>query len=117
VSTGGTAAAIEKADIPVKKVEELTSFPEMVRNLAEIKLQATIHSLKQLRTSDQSHQENTPASIIPSPFFNVLLCHTEDITMSMPLTTPPLIEDLLDAAQSSLKSGMPLCFEILCFNF
>lgn len=32
VSTGGTAAAIEKAGVPVKKVEEVTSFPEMVRN-------------------------------------------------------------------------------------
>ncbi|GAQ79835.1 AICAR transformylase [Klebsormidium nitens] len=30
VSTGGTAAAIEKAGVPVKKVEEVTSFPEML---------------------------------------------------------------------------------------
>jgi phosphoribosylaminoimidazolecarboxamide formyltransferase/IMP cyclohydrolase len=30
VSTGGSAAAIEKAGIPVKRVEELTGFPEML---------------------------------------------------------------------------------------
>jgi phosphoribosylaminoimidazolecarboxamide formyltransferase / IMP cyclohydrolase len=31
VSTGGTASAIEKAGIPVTKVEEITNFPEMVK--------------------------------------------------------------------------------------
>ena len=30
VSTGGSAAALEKAGVPVKRVEELTSFPEML---------------------------------------------------------------------------------------
>lgn len=30
VSTGGTATALEKAGFPVTRVEELTSFPEMV---------------------------------------------------------------------------------------
>jgi phosphoribosylaminoimidazolecarboxamide formyltransferase / IMP cyclohydrolase len=30
VSTGGSAAAIEKAGVPVQKVEELTGFPEML---------------------------------------------------------------------------------------
>lgn len=30
VSTGGSAAAIEKAGLPVKRVEDLTGFPEML---------------------------------------------------------------------------------------
>lgn len=30
VSTGGSATAIEKAGVPVKRVEELTGFPEML---------------------------------------------------------------------------------------
>ena len=30
VSTGGSAAAIEKAGLPVTKVEQLTNFPEML---------------------------------------------------------------------------------------
>jgi phosphoribosylaminoimidazolecarboxamide formyltransferase/IMP cyclohydrolase len=30
VSTGGTATALEKAGYSVTRVEELTSFPEMV---------------------------------------------------------------------------------------
>lgn len=30
VSTGGTASALEKAGIPVTKVEQITNFPEMV---------------------------------------------------------------------------------------
>jgi len=32
VSTGGTATALEKAGFAVTRVEELTSFPEMVSN-------------------------------------------------------------------------------------
>lgn len=30
VSTGGSATAIEAAGVPVKRVEELTGFPEML---------------------------------------------------------------------------------------
>jgi AICAR transformylase/IMP cyclohydrolase PurH len=30
VSTGGSAKAIEAAGVPVKKVEDLTGFPEML---------------------------------------------------------------------------------------
>ena len=30
ISTGGSAAAIREADIPVKDVSELTEFPEMM---------------------------------------------------------------------------------------
>jgi phosphoribosylaminoimidazolecarboxamide formyltransferase/IMP cyclohydrolase len=30
VSTGGTFAALEKAGIPARKVEEITGFPEML---------------------------------------------------------------------------------------
>ena len=30
VSTGGSASAIEKAGVPVQRVEELTGFPEML---------------------------------------------------------------------------------------
>lgn len=30
VSTGGSAAAVEKAGVPVQRVEELTGFPEML---------------------------------------------------------------------------------------
>lgn len=30
ISTGGTASAIEKAGVPVKKVEDVTGFPEML---------------------------------------------------------------------------------------
>lgn len=30
ISTGGTATAIEKAGVPVKKVEDVTGFPEML---------------------------------------------------------------------------------------
>ena len=30
VSTGGSAAALEKADLPVQRVEQLTGFPEML---------------------------------------------------------------------------------------
>lgn len=33
VSTGGSAAAIEKAGLPVTKVEQLTNFPEMLDGL------------------------------------------------------------------------------------
>jgi AICAR transformylase/IMP cyclohydrolase PurH len=31
ISTGGTAVALEKVGLSVKKVEEITAFPEMVR--------------------------------------------------------------------------------------
>lgn len=30
VSTGGSAAALEKASLPVQRVEQLTGFPEML---------------------------------------------------------------------------------------
>lgn len=30
ISTGGTAATIEKMGVPVKKVEDVTGFPEML---------------------------------------------------------------------------------------
>jgi phosphoribosylaminoimidazolecarboxamide formyltransferase/IMP cyclohydrolase len=30
ISTGGTATIIEKAGVPVKKVEDVTGFPEML---------------------------------------------------------------------------------------
>lgn len=30
VSTGGSAAAVEAAGVPVRRVEELTGFPEML---------------------------------------------------------------------------------------
>ena len=34
VSTGGSAATLEKAGVPVQRVEQLTGFPEMLDGIA-----------------------------------------------------------------------------------
>ena len=34
VSTGGSAAALEKAKLPVQRVEQLTGFPEMLDGIS-----------------------------------------------------------------------------------
>lgn len=40
VSTGGSAAALEKAGVPVQRVEQLTGFPEMLDGVC----QAAVHA-------------------------------------------------------------------------
>lgn len=53
VSTGGTASALEKAGVPVTKVEELTQFPEMLDGRVKT-LHPNIHG-GILARRDQSH--------------------------------------------------------------
>ncbi|KAJ1698073.1 hypothetical protein LUZ63_006585 [Rhynchospora breviuscula] len=53
VSTGGTASALEKAGIPVTKVEQITNFPEMLDGRVKT-LHPSIHG-GILARRDQSH--------------------------------------------------------------
>ncbi|KMZ64123.1 IMP cyclohydrolase, Phosphoribosylaminoimidazolecarboxamide formyltransferase [Zostera marina] len=56
ISTGGTAAAIEKIGVPVKKVEELTQFPEMLDGRVKT-LHPAIHGGILARRDQDHHME------------------------------------------------------------
>ncbi|XP_078175486.1 AICARFT/IMPCHase bienzyme family protein [Carex rostrata] len=56
VSTGGTAAALEKAGIPVTKVEQITNFPEMLDGRVKT-LHPSIHGGILARRDHNHHME------------------------------------------------------------
>eukprot|EP00958_Prasinococcus_capsulatus_P021915 scaffold3036_cov414-Prasinococcus_capsulatus_cf.AAC.24 len=63
VSTGGTASAIEEAGLPVTRVEELTSFPEMLDGRVKT-LHPAIHGGLLAKRSVKAHMDALDAQSI-----------------------------------------------------
>ncbi|KAM0980710.1 hypothetical protein COP2_014246 [Malus domestica] len=62
VSTGGTASALESAGLPVTKVEQLTSFPEMLDGRVKT-LHPNVHGGILARRDQKHHMESSKHGI------------------------------------------------------
>ncbi len=72
ISTGGTAAVLQEADIPLKQVSDITQFPEMLNGRVKT-LHPVIHAGILAKRSNKTHMQTlTKHSIAP---IDVVVCN------------------------------------------
>jgi phosphoribosylaminoimidazolecarboxamide formyltransferase/IMP cyclohydrolase len=116
ISTGGTAKALRQGEVPVKEVEELTGFPEILDGRVKTLHPKIFGALLGLRDNDGHRKEMVDHDIVPIDIAIVNLYPFEKVVTGHVLDEQELIEyidiggvTLIRAAAKNFRDVAIIC--------